>query len=160
MKSKIILFSLLTLLFWGILSCNDDLKKNHTIPYTPVDTRINLSYADFQDLNFIGRPVYLTYSVPTAKPLGYRGNGIIVIKTGESEYKCYDATCPNCVEADTHIEITKGEQVAECPTCQTRFFLPYGVPLDPEDEQTEPVTVAPLQAYPVSIAGNILIIRY
>lgn len=160
MKSKVIFFSLFIFFLFFFLSCSDELKRNTVIPYTPIDTRINIGWADYQDLNFTGRPVYLAYSIPGAKPLGYNGNGIIVLKTGEDEYKCYDATCPNCIEADTHIEITPGEQIAQCPTCKTRFFLPYGLALDTGEEENGKIEVAPLQPYPVNVAGNILIIRY
>ena len=105
MQSKVIFFLLLALslfLFWG---CSDDLKRNTVIPYTPIETRINLGWADYQDLNFPGRPVYILYSTPTGELLGYNGNGIIVMQTDMNEYKCYDATCPNCIDADTHIEL-------------------------------------------------------
>ncbi len=160
MQSKVIFFLLLALslfLFWG---CSDDLKRNTVIPYTPIETRINLGWADYQDLNFPGRPVYILYSTPTGELLGYNGNGIIVMQTDMNEYKCYDATCPNCIDADTHIEITAGDQIAKCPTCKTQFFLPYGIPLNAEEDENEEKKIAPLQSYPVDIAGNILIVRY
>lgn len=160
MQSKVVFFLLFTLFLSLFLSCSNDLKRNTVIPYTPIDTRINLGWADYSDLNFPNRPMYILYSTPSGKLLGYNGNGIIVMQTDMDEYKCYDATCPECIDADTHIEITSGEQIARCPNCETRFFLPYGIPLDSEDDDTEDKRVAPLQVYPVEVAGNILIIRY
>lgn len=160
MQSKVIYFSLLILFSSLFLGCAKDLKRNTVIPYTPVDTRINLGWADYSDLNFPNRPVYILYSTPAGKPLGYNGNGIIVMQTDLDEYKCYDATCPKCIDADTHIEITAGEQIARCPTCGTQFFLPYGIPLDTEENENNEDKVPPLQAYPVDVAGKILIIRY
>ena len=160
MKSKVIFF-LLSILFLSVfLSCSDNLKRNTVIPYTPIDTRINLGWADYQDLNFTGRPIHIFYSNPGAKPLGYKGNGIIILKTGMDDYKCYDATCTKCIDANTHIEITTGEQIAQCPTCHTRFFLPYGIPLDTEENENEKAEVAPVESYPVNIAGKILIVKY
>ncbi|WP_251619958.1 hypothetical protein [Odoribacter lunatus] len=158
-KSKIVLFSLSVVFSYIFLGCHDDLKRNTTVPYTPIDTRINLGWTDYQDLNFTGRPIYILYSTPAAKILGYNGNGIIVIKTDLDKYKCYDATCTNCIDADTHIEIIQGEQIARCPTCNIQFFLPYGIPLKREEENDK-MEVAPLQEYPVEVAGNLLIIRY
>lgn len=152
MKSKIILFSLLTLLFWGILSCNDDLKNNRTVPYTPINVVIDIRYADFGDLKINNFPVYI--SVFSGKNVGYKGNGIIVMKIEEYKYVCYDATCPHCLEADTHIEITKGNPIAQCPTCQTYFLLSYGIAIDSEDEEVENIKIPQLQSYPINVAGN------
>lgn len=159
MKSKVIFFFILSTLFF-VMGCEDKYKNSHVIPYTPIDTRVNLWMADFEDLKLPGQPVYIRYSTPGGKPLGYNDNGIIVIKTDEENYKCYDATCTNCIEADTHIEITKGDQVGKCPNCQTEFFLPYGIPLDKTDEEDHSVQISPLKEYPVVVTNNTLIIRY
>lgn len=159
-QSKVIYFLLFISFLSLIFGCSDNLKRNTIIPYTPIDTRINLGWADYHDLNFSGRPVYILYSNPGAKPLGYNGNGIIVLKTDMDGYKCYDATCTNCIHADTHIEITTGEQIALCPTCKTQFFLPYGIPVDMDKSENEKRKIPPLQSYPVEATGNILIIRY
>lgn len=160
MRSKVIFFSLPVLFFCIFSSCSDSFKRDSVIPYTPIDTRINLSWSEYQDLKFSGRPVYILYSTPGAKLLGYNGNGIIVIKTDMDGYKCYDATCPNCIEADTHIEITAGEQLASCPNCKTLFFLPYGIALESDEDENYKTEVPSLQVYPVIEAGNLLIIKY
>lgn len=160
MKSKILIFLLFSAYWSIIISCTDKLHDEHVIPYTPIDTRIELWMPDFQDLKIQNYPVYVRYSTPKGEPLGYRGNGIIVLKTGSQEYKCYDATCTNCPDADSHIEIKKGDPVAFCPTCHTEFFLPYGSPLDNENNESENLKIYPLREYPVIISNNTLIIRY
>lgn len=157
MLPKIVFFSLLTIAFFGIIGCDeklaDNLKDKHVIPYVPVETEINLDYADFSHLKNPLGAQYISTSYPLGKPLGYQGNGIIVFNVNGNEYKCWDATCTRCLEAGVHLEIEGSDAV--CPTCSTKFSLNYGQPWNNKTEK-----LYPLKEYPVTIAGKTLRIRY
>ncbi len=160
MKSKIRIF-LIFLVFGGInISCEDKLNEDHVIPYVSIDTRIDIRMADYQDLKQIYYPVYILYSSPAGRLMGYQGNGIIVLKIEEGAYKCYDATCTKCLNKDTHIEVKKGDPIALCPSCLTEFFLPYGTPMSKEEDDSDEIKIYPLKEYPVAESGNYLVIRY
>ncbi len=155
MHSKVVLFFVLTICCCGIIGCENKLADRHPIPYIPVNVRIDLWMADYQNLKTPYQPIYLNQY--NGKTVGYRENGIIVIRISDNEYKCFDATCTKDPDAGTHLEITKGSSTAVCPTCGTEFILQYGYP-DKKEGDTE--KIYPLKEYPVKISNNTLIISY
>lgn len=156
MKSKLVFFFFLTISFFLIIGCGekltDNLRDKHVIPYVPVNTEINLSYADFAHLKNPGSSQYIQRSYPLGKELGYRANGIIVFNTNGDEYKCWDATCTKCMEADTHLNPEATDAI--CPTCGIKFSLNYGQPWNSKTEK-----LYPLKEYPITISGNVLKVR-
>ena len=123
---------------------NEKLRDKHLIPYVPVYTQINLGIGGESNLQVPGQPIYLTSSQPDAKSLGYNGQGIVVIRLNDTEYACWDATCPNCQELTSHFtkEDLDGE-LAVCPVCHTQFSLRYGTPFNLTYE------IYPLKGYPI-----------
>lgn len=158
MQSKIILFLILILFFPGIISCEEAHSNNHIIPYVSIETEIPLWMPDFQCLTMPSQPVYITESYPKSKPLGYNGNGIVVINTGSGEYKCWDATCTK--DPDTGIPLEIKGAIASCPECSTEFSLLLGIPLKSNSTENSD-KIYPLKEYPVrKTSNNTLNVRY
>lgn len=134
---------------------SEKLADRHIIPYTPVYTEIDLRIGGESNLQVPGQPVYLDVSRPDGNPLGYNGQGIIVIRLNDTEYVCWDATCTNCRELTSFMRAKDLEgELGTCPVCHTEFSLRYGVAFNPETE------IYPLKAYPVLVRGNKLIVSY
>lgn len=159
MKSKIVFFLLVTIISGTNTGCNkkftEKMRDKHIIPYVPVYTQIDLTLGGESSLQTPSQPIYLTVSQPDGEPLGYNGNGIVVMRLNDTEFVCWDATCANCTDLTSHFakQDLEGE-LAICPVCQTKFSLRYGTPYNTTE------TIYPLRDYPVSKSGNKLIIRY
>lgn len=125
------------------------MQDKHVIPYVPVETRVDLWMADFIDLKTPGNAKYIALS-SLGKPLGYQQHGIMIFNGGSEGYKCWDATCTDCLSSETHLEIEGTDAV--CPNCGTKFSLLYGQPWESNQE------IYPLKGYAVSQNGNTLII--
>lgn len=157
MKSKIVIFFILTI-FSGInITCSRKFEENlmdkHIIPDVPVYTQIDLSIGG-ESNNWIDSPRYLNTS-STGKSLGFNGQGIIIYTNNNTEFKCYDATCTNCKDLTSYMTQTDLHgSFAQCPVCQTKFLLIYGYP-----ENTEQM-IYPLKEYPIIKSSNKLIVSY
>lgn len=164
MRSKILFFSFLLLFFSGIIGCSDKFTENqrdkHIVPFVPIRTEVPLWMAEFQVLKNPYNAVYIRNSYPGGLLLGYKNHGIIIYSTGDSGYKCWDATCTKCTDLESGFTATdiKGQNVV-CPKCGTEFYLLYGMPFNKPGE-TSGEKIYPLKEYPVTISGNTLIINY
>jgi hypothetical protein len=56
-----------------------------------------------------------------ALPVGYKGNGVIVVNTGNG-FEAFDATCPQDYKSIDIVDQIFGE----CPTCKIRYNLLNG----------------------------------
>lgn len=133
----------------------EKIRDKHIIPYVPVYTQIDLNIGGESNLQTPLQPLYISLSRPDGKPLGYNGNGIVVIRLNDTEYACWDATCTNCADLTSHFtqQDLEGE-IAICPVCNTKFSLRYGTPFDLVEK------IYPLRDYPTTKSGNKLIINY
>ena len=159
MKSKIILFSVVTTILLTNLGCGkkfaEKIRDKHIIPYVPIYTQIDLNLGGESNLQTPLQPLYISLSRPEGKPLGYNGNGIIVIRLNDTEYACWDATCTNCTDLTSHFtQQDLDKETATCPVCNTEFLLNYGTPSDRSKK------IYPLRGYPVTKVGNKLIVKY
>lgn len=134
------------------IGCNnkavENSSDNHIIPYVPVYTEIRLNIGG-EGSDWTNQPKYIPVA-SDGKRLGYEGHGIILFTSDNAEYKCYDATCTNCLN---HFEQKDLQTwIAKCPVCSTEFLLHYGYPADKE------LQIYPLKEYSVQKRGNKLIV--
>lgn len=159
MKSKIVVFSVIVAFLLVNLSCEkkfaENLRDKHIIPYVPVYTQIDLGIGGESNLQVPGQPVYQTVSHPDGKPLGYNGNGIVVIRLNDTEYACWDATCTNCADLTSHFTSKNFDgEMAVCPVCNTQFSLRLGSAFNATEK------IYPLKSYPITKVGNKLVVSY
>ncbi|MDR0981701.1 MAG: hypothetical protein LBM07_00455 [Culturomica sp.] len=158
MKSKVSTFFLIFLFITCFVYCSEENNGDyHVIPNIRVSVDINLSYADYQDLNFPGQPVYYNQAGNNGDVPGYNGNGLVIIMMNSDEYECFDATCTHCLEGI--VEVEKGNVTGICDHCATEFLLNfYGQPSNiPEEDNDE--KIYPLKRYAAIKQGNYLRIR-
>lgn len=158
MKRKIIFLLLLSLVTAGNFSCGDKFSENirdkHIIPYVAVHTQIKLNVGG-EDNNWANNPKYFTTSIPEGKSLGYKGHGIIIFTSDNIEYKCYDATCTNCTDLESHFtQRDLNVDIAVCPVCGTKFSLALGYAFGNTEK------IYPLKNYPIVKTANTLIVNY
>ena len=134
----------LLLLSFILFSCSKDSNNyyNPYLPDVPVQLDINLDWPEYSELRHPGG-VHITYIQ------GIRG--VILMNTG-SNYRAYDAACPNHALRDcSTLQIKKGDIFAKCicPDDGAAFNLHLGTSLDSEYQ---------LKTYRVSQSGNRLFI--
>lgn len=120
MKTKLPLLIAATLL---MLSCAKEEKD--VLPNVPVYFTIFLNDPAYIKLQATGTSLKVrSYN---ALPVGYRGNGIIVIN-GVDGFHAYDATCtnPSCLSSSAQSVDIVDELFALCPACKTRYSLLSG----------------------------------
>lgn len=84
------------------------------------------TYVDFGF--YIYEPEYINLSIimgATKKSgVGYDGKGVIVFRSGDNEYKAFDATCPQHTKDFVSVELNgNGTGTANCPRCGTVYYL-------------------------------------
>jgi len=141
--SKIVFFSLLIIFFPIIISCDNDTNLYKVLPYVPeTNFRVNLNYPDYFDLQIDGQAVLIKEYA--GKKLGYKGHGIIVIRTFENEYKAWDATSTY----DFNATLTINGAFATCPESSIEYELYNGTPHKTSSEDIKPLKGTPsLQEY-------------
>ena len=130
-------FSFLVFILLIIIpACEDDF--NSSIPYTPVNFRVNL--VNNNQLTVDGNSLFF----------GFGYGGVIVTNAG-STYYANDATCPYEIDIQCRVE-AEGSAIATCPCCGSTYNLWDGgsVIKGPSSE--------PLKPYRVSQTGSILIV--
>lgn len=158
MKSKIVFFFVVTILWITNLSCSEKLTDKHIIPDVPVYTQIDLAIGG-ESNNWIKQPKYFSTS-STGKALGYNGHGIIIYTDDNIAYKCYDATCTNCTDLTSYFKQKDLDGlIAKCPVCSTEFLLIYGYTSN-SGESSSDKKIYPLKEYPIVKSGNKLIVSY
>ncbi len=131
----------LLLLIIAFSSCEDDYKPN-PVPDIRVNAVIYLNY--HSELNAVGNSKY--FEMINGSAVGYKGHGIIVTRKSPQKFIAFDATCPNDVEADSHVEIEGS--FAVCPVCDAKFnILIDGSPLNAKSKY-------PLRTLRTSLKSN------
>lgn len=95
-------------------------EERPLLPQTAVSFVISLSDPSYTLLQNPLTAVKVSYY--NALPVGYLGNGVIIVNTGDG-FNAFDATCTN----QDHKSITIVDQFfGVCPVCNTRYNLLNG----------------------------------
>ena len=140
---KLSIFSLITLLFFAC-SKNDNSNSNCNFLFNVgVNTSLNLNLPQYNDLNFISNPIYVS---------GVGNGGLIVTNTGTG-FVAFDAADPNHIPSSCSILNISGlEGTCGCED-QNKYSLFTGQPLD------NPNLRCGLKAYRAELSGSNLIIN-
>ena len=115
MKTRSAIIAIAVLSFLGCAK-----EEKPVLPQTMVNLAISLtdpSYILLQNPLTAAKVSYFN-----ALPIGYLGNGVIIVNTGTG-YNAFDATCTN----QDRKSITIVDQFfGECPVCKTRYNLLNG----------------------------------
>ena len=141
--SKVTFFSLLIIFSSIIISCDSNTDLYKVLPDIPeTDIIVNLDYSD----NFCLQNTGEAKIIPSyaGKKIGYKGHGIIVIRTYENEYKAWDATSTY----DFNIALTTDGALAKCPESLIEYELYTGTPHKQSSIDTESLKgISSLQEY-------------
>lgn len=118
MFSKLIKILLIISSIILLLKCSSDDKDVRSV-IPPISFSIQISLQSNPRLQIIGNSVYFSHYQGTN--LGYRNHGIYVIKTGDSQYRSFDASCTYDPDTNEHIAISGTGY--KCPTCNSQFEL-------------------------------------
>jgi Rieske Fe-S protein len=145
--SKVVTFCLLSILSLIISSCKG--VDDDVIPYVELD---------INPIN-IGDPTYwgltTTYGCVMIENVGYKGNGIVVIRISDNEYRAYDATCTYEVKEGCAVIVNDSTFYGnvKCSCCGSKFDLNnYG-------SVTSGKARYPLKSYHVNFDGKYITIR-
>lgn len=124
MKQSNLLYFFLLLVFSSVFcSCSKSSNEEEVIPSVYVYGIIRLDY--YPDLNAIGNALYFN-EIETST--GYLGHGFIVVRTSQTKFAVFDASCTHDRDAEEHIEING--TFAECPICESKFNIFTGWPFN------------------------------
>lgn len=127
-----------------IISCSTD-SIRYKNPYIP-----NYGFSTTIDANL---PLYSKLLLPINALFIYDGisgaNGIIVMKISDTDYRAWDASCPNQYPSDCSRMVINGVN-AKCPCDDIEYSLFTGVSADKQGEYT-------MKPYRVDILGKNLI---
>lgn len=121
--SIISIFILLTFSFLNINSCSNRDDTVSCFPNSTINVNLNLNLAAYNDLNFVGQPIYID-----EQQSGTRG--LIVVRTldNPATFKVYDRNAPHlCPDTNTTLEIKNGNSIF-CPKDNATWFLIDGTP--------------------------------
>ncbi len=113
LKYKLLLIIGILLIVGG---CEDDYMPN-PVPEVRVNATIYLNY--HSELNAVGNSKY--FEMINGSQVGYKGHGIIITRTAPNKFVAFDATCPNHIDSESHVEI-KGS-FAVCPMGDAKFNI-------------------------------------
>lgn len=140
---KIAVFSLISLLFLSCSKKDDNDSNCNFLQNVGVNTSINLNLPQYNDLNFISNPIYIS---------GQGNGGLIVTNTGTG-FVALDAADPNHMLNTCSILTISGlEGICGCVDAN-KYSLFTGQPLENPDLRCG------LKAYRAELSGNILIIN-
>jgi hypothetical protein len=143
MMKKIAVFSLISLLFLSCSKKDDNDSNCNFLQNVGVNTSINLNLPQYNDLNFISNPIYIS---------GQGNGGLIVTNTGTG-FVALDAADPNHMLNTCSILTISGlEGICGCVDAN-KYSLFTGQPLENPDLRCG------LKAYRAELSGNILIIN-
>jgi len=143
MMKKITVFSLISLLFLSCSKKDDNNSNCNFLQNVGVNTSLNLNLPQYNDLNFISNPVYIS---------GQGNGGLIVTNTGTG-FVALDAADPNHMLNTCSILTISGlEGICGCVDAN-KYSLFTGQPLENPDLRCG------LKAYRAELSGNILIIN-
>jgi len=121
--SFISIFILLTFSFLNINSCSNRDDTVSCFPNSTINVNLNLNLAAYNDLNFVGQPIYID-----EQQSGTRG--LIVVRTldNPATFKVYDRNAPHlCPDNNTTLEV-KDNLYIICPKDNSKWFLNNGSP--------------------------------
>ena len=101
------------------LSCTDE--YDNPIPVAPVYLNLDLTFKD-KELKAV--PSYKEYTDKNINlTLGERRGygGVLVVHTMLGEYKAFDRSCPNEVQAGITVEVDSEVLYATCPKCGSKY---------------------------------------
>lgn len=116
---KNLLLALILLLF--ITGCSKD-KVRNTNPYLPdysFNLTINTNLASYSKLNFNMQPLYINDGTSGIK-------GIIVMKVSDTDFRAWEASCPNQYPSDCSTMVISGLN-AKCNCDNLEYSLFTGV---------------------------------
>lgn len=143
MMKKIAVFSLTSLLFLSCSKKDDNDSNCNFLQNVGVNTSLNLNLPQYNDLNFISNPIYIS---------GQGNGGLIVTNTGTG-FVALDAADPNHMLNTCSILTISGlEGICGCVDAN-KYSLFTGQPLENPDLRCG------LKAYRAELSGNILIIN-
>ena len=138
---KILAFLSMTLF---ILSCSSDSVryKNPYIPNYTFSITINANLPLYSGLLSAANPILITQNNVGA-------NGIIVMKISDTDYRAWEANCPNQYPSACSRMVINGLN-AKCPCDDIEYNLFNGVGIDGQGEYT-------MKPYRIEIIGDNLI---
>lgn len=141
--SKIVFFSLLIFFSTIIISCDSNNDFRQVLPYVPLtNIDVNLDYPDYFDLQLDGQAILIKEY--RGEKVGYKGHGIIVIRTFEKEYRAWDATSTY----DFNVTLLVKGAFATCPESSIKYELYNGTPHKQSSDNSETLKGTPaLQEY-------------
>jgi nitrite reductase/ring-hydroxylating ferredoxin subunit len=115
MRAKIaFLFQIIVICFISV-GCGKD--EPEIIPDVYVNFDFSLQEPEFTNLNVI-------FGAVKKNDVGYNGNGVIVFRADQDDYKAFDATCPQHIEVNTSVDLNEnGSGKTTCPHCNTVYYL-------------------------------------
>lgn len=116
-------YILLVFSFLNINSCSTREDTVSCFPDTPINVNINLNYANYNNLNFVGGWIYVD-----EQQSGTRG--LIVVRTADNpaQFKVYDRNAPHlCPDNNTTLEVKDGISII-CPKDNASWILLTGEP--------------------------------
>lgn len=122
-SSFTIFYILLVFSFLNINSCSTREDTVSCFPDTPINVNINLNYANYNNLNFVGGWIYVD-----EQQSGTRG--LIVVRTADNpaQFKVYDRNAPHlCPDNNTTLEVKDGISII-CPKDNASWILLTGQP--------------------------------
>lgn len=121
--SIISIFTVLTFSFLNINSCSNRDDTVSCFPLSTINVNLNLNLAAYNNLNFVGQPIYID-----EQQSGTRG--LIVVRTldNPASFKVYDRNAPHlCPDINTTLEIKNGNSIF-CPKDNATWILITGQP--------------------------------
>ncbi|MEG1238811.1 hypothetical protein [Chryseobacterium sp.] len=121
--SIILIFTVLTFSFLNINSCSNRDDTVSCFPLSTINVNLNLNLAAYNNLNFVGQPIYID-----EQQSGTRG--LIVVRTldNPASFKVYDRNAPHlCPDINTTLEIKNGNSIF-CPKDNATWILITGQP--------------------------------
>jgi nitrite reductase/ring-hydroxylating ferredoxin subunit len=118
-RSKILTFCLLSAVVFIFNNCGGD--ESDVVP----NVEVKVNYISIYE------PAYnslLSISGSAIVPgVGYGGNGIIIFRVNEDEFKAYDCTCTyEIAEGNAVIKDSNNVAGAKCPYCGSKYELIFG----------------------------------
>lgn len=126
MKKTFSIISFFILLTFSLLNINSCGSREDTVscfPNSPINVSLNLNSPLYNNLNFVGQPIYID-----EQQSGTRG--LIVVRTGDSpaSFKVYDRNAPHvCPDSNTTLEIKDNISIL-CPKDNATWILITGQP--------------------------------
>lgn len=126
MKKTFSTLTILTFLIFSFLNINSCSSREDTVscfPNSTINVNLNLNLAAYNNLNFVGQPIYID-----EQQSGTRG--LIVVRTVDNPatFKVYDRNAPHlCPDANTTLEIKNGTSIF-CPKDNATWILITGQP--------------------------------